>query len=84
MRRRIDGLNFNGQEKCFQRFTLPEPVLCVGGYLQIQLLGRVQRQEMDDLFYIWFVSSFLSLIERSTQYLLLYLSASCRSGLAMH
>lgn len=40
------------QEKCFQRFNLPEPVLCVGGYLQIQLLGRVQRQEMDDLFYI--------------------------------
>ncbi|KAF3674244.1 putative ATPase ASNA1 -like protein [Capsicum annuum] len=40
------------QEKCFQRFKLPEPVVCVGGYLQIQLLGRVQRQEMDDLFYI--------------------------------
>ncbi|XP_016511733.2 F-box protein At4g00755 isoform X2 [Nicotiana tabacum] len=40
------------QENCFQRFNLPEPVLCIGGYLQIQLLGRVQRQEMDDLFYI--------------------------------
>ncbi|PHU29207.1 hypothetical protein BC332_01300 [Capsicum chinense] len=40
------------QEKCFQRFKLPEPVLCIGGYLQIQLLGRVQRQEMDNLFYI--------------------------------
>ncbi|XP_060218779.1 F-box protein At4g00755-like [Lycium barbarum] len=40
------------QVKCFQRFDLPEPVLCIGGYMQIQLLGRVQRQEMDDLFYI--------------------------------
>ncbi|XP_047251924.1 F-box protein At4g00755-like [Capsicum annuum] len=40
------------QEKCLQRFKLPEPVVCVGGYLQILLLGRVQRQEMDDLFYI--------------------------------
>ncbi|KAJ8565421.1 hypothetical protein K7X08_007997 [Anisodus acutangulus] len=40
------------QAKCFQRFNLPEPVLCIGGYMQIQLLERVQRQEMDDLFYI--------------------------------
>ncbi|KAM3201212.1 hypothetical protein P3L10_033575 [Capsicum annuum] len=40
------------QEICFQRFKLPEPVLCVGSYLQIQLLGIVQRQEMEDLFYI--------------------------------
>lgn len=38
-----------------QTFKLPEPVLCIGGYLQIELLGRVQRQEMDDLFYIWLV-----------------------------
>lgn len=58
IRRRIDRSNFDGQEKCFQRFNLPEPVLCVGGYMQIQLLGRVQRQEMDDLFYIWFVLIF--------------------------
>ncbi|CAN4125060.1 unnamed protein product [Withania somnifera] len=40
------------QEKCLQQFTLPEPVLCVGGYLQVELLGRVQRQHTDDLFYI--------------------------------
>lgn len=40
------------QENRLQPFELPEPVLCVGGYLQIELLGRVQRQEMDGLFYI--------------------------------
>nr|GLL40662.1 F-box protein At4g00755-like [Ipomoea trifida] len=40
------------QENRMQTFKLPEPVLCIGGYLQIELLGRVQRQEMDDLFYI--------------------------------
>lgn len=39
-----------------QTFKLPEPVLFVGGYLQIELLGRVQRQEMDSLYYIWSVS----------------------------
>lgn len=38
-----------------QKFKLPEPVLCIGGYLQIELLGRVQRQEMDGLYYIWSV-----------------------------
>ncbi|KAL5565519.1 hypothetical protein UlMin_028683 [Ulmus minor] len=40
------------QANCLQSFKLPEPVLCIGGYLQIELLGRVQRQEMDGLFYI--------------------------------
>ncbi|XP_052192910.1 F-box protein At4g00755 isoform X2 [Diospyros lotus] len=40
------------QENCLQKFKLPEPVLCVGGFLMIELLGRVQRQEMDSLFYI--------------------------------
>lgn len=40
------------QENCLQHFKLPEPVLCIGGFLQIELSGRVQRQEMDDLFYI--------------------------------
>ena len=43
------------QENCLQPFKLPEPVLCVGGYMQIELLGRVQRQEIDGLFYIWLV-----------------------------
>ncbi|KAH6789502.1 F-box family protein [Perilla frutescens var. frutescens] len=40
------------QENCLQPFKLPEPVLCIGGYLQIELLGRVQRQDIDGLFYI--------------------------------
>ncbi|XP_030932658.1 F-box protein At4g00755-like [Quercus lobata] len=40
------------QESCLQKFTLPEPVLCIGGILQIELLGRVQTQEVDGLFYI--------------------------------
>ncbi|XVF73274.1 hypothetical protein PTKIN_Ptkin12aG0188800 [Pterospermum kingtungense] len=40
------------QEYQLQNFKLPEPVFCIGGILQIELLGRVQRQEMDDLFYI--------------------------------
>ena len=43
------------QENSLQNFKLPEPVVCIGGILKIELLGRVQRQEMDDLFYIWFV-----------------------------
>ncbi|PPR96019.1 hypothetical protein GOBAR_AA24662 [Gossypium barbadense] len=37
------------QENCLQKFKLPEPVLCIGGYMQVELLGRVQRQEMDAL-----------------------------------
>ncbi|KAL0425945.1 UNVERIFIED_CONTAM: F-box protein [Sesamum radiatum] len=45
-------VNFSEQENRLQPFELPKPVLCVGGYLQIELLGRVQRQEMDGLFYI--------------------------------
>lgn len=40
------------QENCLQMFKLPEPVLCIGGVLLVELLGRVQRQEMDGLFYI--------------------------------
>ncbi|XP_065864753.1 F-box protein At4g00755 isoform X2 [Euphorbia lathyris] len=40
------------QENRLQKFKLPEPVLCIGGVLQVQLCGRVQRQEMDGLFYI--------------------------------
>lgn len=40
------------QENHLQNFKLPEPVLCLGGFLQIELLGRVQKQEMDGLFYI--------------------------------
>lgn len=40
------------QENRLQNFKLPQPVLCIGGYLQIELLGRVQTQEMDGLYYI--------------------------------
>lgn len=43
------------QDNSLQRFKLPEPVICMGGRLQVELLGRVQRQEMDDLYYIWLV-----------------------------
>ena len=43
------------QENSLQKFKLSEPVLCIGGYLQIELLGRVQKQEMDGLYYIWLV-----------------------------
>lgn len=40
------------QENCLQKFKLPESVLCIGGILKVELLGRVQRQEMDALYYI--------------------------------
>ncbi|KAK7314976.1 hypothetical protein VNO77_33508 [Canavalia gladiata] len=40
------------QENRLQQFKLPEPVLCIGGVLLVELLGRVQKQEMDELFYI--------------------------------
>ncbi|CAI9259676.1 unnamed protein product [Lactuca saligna] len=40
------------QESRLQRFKLPEPALCIGGILQIELLGRVQKQEMDEKYYI--------------------------------
>lgn len=51
------------QECLLQKFKLPEPVLCVGGILQIELLGRVQRQEMDGLFYICI--SYVQVVGRS-------------------
>lgn len=40
------------QENHLQRFKLPEPVLCVGGIVQIELLGRAQQQASNSLFYI--------------------------------
>lgn len=39
-------------ENSLQKFKLPEPVLCIGGIIEIELLGRVQKQEMDGLYYI--------------------------------
>lgn len=35
-----------------QAFKLPRPVLCIGGFLQVELLGRVQTQQIDQLYYI--------------------------------
>ncbi|KAK4571710.1 hypothetical protein RGQ29_030219 [Quercus rubra] len=40
------------QENELQKFKLPEAVLCIGGILQVELLGRVQKQEIDGLYYI--------------------------------
>ncbi|CAI0546972.1 unnamed protein product [Linum tenue] len=40
------------QESRLQKFKLPKPVLCIGGILQVELLGRAQRQEVDGLHYI--------------------------------
>ncbi|KAJ6840629.1 F-box protein-like [Iris pallida] len=40
------------QENSLQSFKLPRPVICIGGIVQIELLGRVQVQEMDGLYYI--------------------------------
>nr|XP_043628313.1 F-box protein At4g00755-like [Erigeron canadensis] len=40
------------QENRLQKFKLPEPALCIGGFLQIELLGRVQKQRTDAKYYI--------------------------------
>ncbi|KAF5761452.1 putative F-box domain-containing protein [Helianthus annuus] len=40
------------QENRLQKFKLPEPVVCIGGFLQIELLGRVQEQALDGKYYI--------------------------------
>jgi hypothetical protein len=40
------------QANLLQKFELPEPVLCIGGILQVELLGRVQRHDWDGLYYI--------------------------------
>ena len=34
------------------RFEFPEPVLCVGGMLQIELIGRRTRQRVDERWYV--------------------------------
>ncbi|GMJ01559.1 hypothetical protein like AT4G00755 [Hibiscus trionum] len=39
------------QENRLQSFKLPEPVLCIGGILQIELLSRAQSCDIDGLFY---------------------------------
>ncbi|KAI3764480.1 hypothetical protein L2E82_14489 [Cichorium intybus] len=40
------------QENRLQRFKLPESVICIGGFLQVELLGRVQKQAADGKYYI--------------------------------
>uniref|UniRef100_A0A8I7BBG9 F-box domain-containing protein n=1 Tax=Hordeum vulgare subsp. vulgare TaxID=112509 RepID=A0A8I7BBG9_HORVV len=40
------------QKNELQSFKLPRPALCIGGVLMIELLGRVQKQEADDMYYI--------------------------------
>lgn len=40
------------QENSLQSFKLPRPVLCIGGIVKIELLGRVQKQATDDRYYI--------------------------------
>ncbi|KAL5219031.1 hypothetical protein ABZP36_019715 [Zizania latifolia] len=41
------------QENVLQSFKLPHPVLCIGGIVKVELLGRVQKQAVDDRYYIW-------------------------------
>ena len=36
-----------------QRFKLPKPVLCAGGLLRVELLGRAQRQDAD----LWLINT---------------------------
>ncbi|KAK4379354.1 hypothetical protein RND71_001216 [Anisodus tanguticus] len=52
LHRRINRSSSDGQENRLQQFKLPESVLCIGGYLQVELLGRAQRCDIDNLFYI--------------------------------
>ncbi|GJN09306.1 hypothetical protein PR202_ga27303 [Eleusine coracana subsp. coracana] len=40
------------QENVLQSFKLPRPVMCIGGVVKIELLGRVQKQYTDDRYYI--------------------------------
>ncbi|KAL6607844.1 hypothetical protein ACP70R_040907 [Stipagrostis hirtigluma subsp. patula] len=40
------------QENVLQSFKLPRPVLCIGGVVKIELLGRIHREAMDGLYYI--------------------------------
>ncbi|MCO5570912.1 hypothetical protein L7F22_024642 [Adiantum nelumboides] len=40
------------QANVLQTFELPKPMLCIGGICQIQLIGRVQTQQSDGLYYI--------------------------------
>jgi len=51
-------------ENKLQKFKLPEPVLCIGGFLLVELLGRVKKENGNNLFYQrchWYVSQIFSL-----------------------
>jgi len=39
------------QINALQTFVLP-PTLCCGGYVRIELLGRTQKQEIDNMYYV--------------------------------
>ena len=43
------------QKNVLQSFKLPRPVLCIGGVVKVEFLGRIQKQVYDDLYYIWWV-----------------------------
>ncbi|CAO2206182.1 unnamed protein product [Urochloa humidicola] len=40
------------QKNVLQSFKLPHPVLCIGGVVKVEFLGRVQKQREDDQYYI--------------------------------
>ncbi|KAJ3682110.1 hypothetical protein LUZ60_014683 [Juncus effusus] len=41
------------QENELQSFKLPRAVLCMGGIIQIELIGSAQRCNVDNRYYIW-------------------------------
>lgn len=43
------------QKNVLQSFKLPRPVLCIGGVMKVEFLGRIQKQREDDQYYIWSV-----------------------------
>ncbi|KAF8655392.1 hypothetical protein HU200_061131 [Digitaria exilis] len=40
------------QENVLQSFKLPRPVLRIGGVVKVEFWGRVQKQEIDNLYYV--------------------------------
>nr|XP_009772132.1 PREDICTED: uncharacterized protein LOC104222590 [Nicotiana sylvestris] len=63
------------EENSLQKFRLAKPVLSIGGILQVELLRRVQRQEMDGLYYIWLTPSFGLLASKNDLYFLLLMQS---------
>lgn len=51
----VDVLGHGVKVDSLQVFKLPRPILCIGGVMQVELLGRVQTQQMDNLYYIWYL-----------------------------